>query len=79
MIKRFLLVLFAVFLAGTLCFAGGPKKVSPTEKKELTIVGWYIPYGLDPVHEYTPGYLHSVGAIEYLLRLTPDAQIEPEL
>ena len=79
MIKRFLIVLLAVFLAGTLCFAGGQKKVSPTEKKELTIVVWEIPYGLDPVHEYTPGELHSLGAIEYLLRLTPDAQIEPEL
>ncbi len=49
------------------------------KQKELVIVAWEIPYGLDPTHEYTPGYLHSVGALEYLMRLTSDAKIEPEL
>jgi len=82
MFKKFFLtttcVLTMAFLFTGLSFIFADYQVEAQEKT-LVIAAWEIPYGLDPVHEYTPHYLHSVGAIEYLLRVTPDAKIEPEL
>jgi len=75
MFKKFLLITFLCVVLIAVA-TGYPVEA---QEKTLVIAAWEMPYGLDPVHEYTPGYLHSVGAIEYLLRLTPDAQVEPEL
>ncbi len=75
-IRSSMFITLVLFIA-TLCFSISHN--ADAAEKELVIIAWEIPYGLDPVHEFTPGYLHGVGAIEYLLKLTPESKVEPEL
>lgn len=53
--------------------------LAATSRAELRIIAAEIPYGLDPVHEFTAYALRSVGAAEGLLRLTPEGKVVPEL
>jgi peptide/nickel transport system substrate-binding protein len=46
---------------------------------ELRVIGFEIFYGMDPVHEFSPSYLRSVGAAEGLLRATPTGDVEGDL
>lgn len=46
---------------------------------ELRIANEETPYGLDPVHEYSAGYLRSIGVAEGLLRLTAQGDVDVDL
>ncbi|HXI16615.1 MAG TPA: ABC transporter substrate-binding protein, partial [Chloroflexota bacterium] len=46
---------------------------------ELRIVTYETPYGLDPVHEYSSGYLRSVGAAEGLLKMTSQGEVDVDI
>lgn len=46
---------------------------------ELRIATEETPYGLDPVHEYSAGYLRSIGVAEGLLRLTPQGDVDVDI
>lgn len=89
MIKRFLFVLLAVFLAGTLCFAGGKKSkepetkeseaAAPVKEKVLQIVSGFGIDGLDPASTGCGASLHGAGAIEYLVCISAEGKVKPEL
>ncbi len=46
---------------------------------EIRIANEETPYGLDPVHEYSAGYLRSLGVAEGLLRLTAQGDVDVDL
>ena len=48
-------------------------------EEELRIIAFETFYGLDPVHEFSGGYLRSFGAAEALMRFTAFGQVEPDL
>ena len=78
-LTRALLITLAVFLMVSLCFARGEKEVTPVKEKVLRVVSGFSPEGLDPAAVDCGSTLHGVGAIEYLVRISTEGKIEPEL
>ena len=89
-LTRVFIITLAVFLMGGLCFTSGQseepetkksEEVTPVKEKVLLLVTAWGAEGLDPVFVDTScgACLHGVGAMEYLVRISIEGKVEPEL